>query len=247
MVRWTGPLLALAILLAGPSAEAADPPAPDPRDAALAAFVGEATGQIVSAARGEPVDPAWGFVGEQYEGLAATSAETREAVQGLGPAFEVLGTFLELEAVVEGPEGVIYLRSGAVVFPDQRVLWTHVEARMGTGMPTSPELARVAPALAGAVERVVETLRSPACGLPLVTAADVAHLPEAIRGEVDRAGPGLKDACGRFLGGDGAWRPRVDDVSVLVRGEGRTAILRSAFEVTGKGVGLYPVRFRDLP
>ncbi len=247
MERWKAAPLALAILAAGGTAAGAKPTASDPRDAALAAFMGEATAQILAASRGEPTDPGWGNVGESYEGLAATPAETVESVQALGATVEVLATFLELEATVEGGRGTIYLRTGAIVYPDGGVRWLQVEARDGPGIGGDADLARVAPALAGAVDRVVETLRSPACALPLVTDADLAAFPAPVRAEAGRAEAGLKAACTQLAGLEGSWLPRIDDVSVMIRGtDGRTAMLKSGFEPTGTGVGLYPVRFRAI-
>jgi hypothetical protein len=244
--RWPTAVIPLLALIATPVATAVE--TPDPRDAELAGYVHEITRNVLAAARGEATDPRWNEVGGAGDGLNTTSDETRLTVAELGAPLETLVTVLELEAIGTGGAGPLYLRSSCAVFPDGRVRWLEASVRAGeVFVGGDDDLAKVAPALAAAVDRVIEALGSPGCRLPTAHSDDLAGFPEPLRKEFEGGADSVRETCGELAQHETSWTPRVDDVSVLVRAGETVALLRSSLELNNGHLSLCRVRFRDVP
>lgn len=231
---------------AGPVVAAAMGPS-DPRDAAFAAYVLDATRAIESAARGMPHDARWDTpVGDAD--LRRAQPDNATVLAPLG-AWTVAATSVEVEAIAPSPGGTGYVRSGVLVFPDGRVRWMAMSARVQQEVFVRPTvgLAQIAPVLSGEVDRMIEALRSPRCALPTASQFEMAAFPPALQRE-STAATGLLGACRTVanLGATALWQPRFDDLTVLVSGNGQWATLRSGFEARTGRMTLGPVRARAV-
>lgn len=241
--RGLAPLLALTFALAWTADAGAKRSSAARQDKAFAKVVLSATGAIVAAATGEPVDPIW------YEGIDSseliddTKPETVQAVAELGD-FEVVVTAMELEAVTNTDTGRVYLRTLVSVSRKGRVNWLDVELRDGGMLGMSLGLDTASPGLFAGVTRLTESLSAPDCPLPVVQADE--SWPETLRRETRLDEQALARACSALEDTDYEWAPRVDDVSVLVRAGDRWGILRSFFEVRGDQLVLGHVRYKEL-
>lgn len=221
--------------------------ASDPRDAAFAAFVLDAARAIESTARGQPHDPRWDEPG-MGDDLRRAQPDNAVALAPLG-AWTVVVTSLEVEAIAASAGGTGYVRSSVLVFPDGRVRWLSMSARVQPTVFVRPTagLELAAPALSGEVARMVEALGAPTCALPTASMAELATLPAALTRGANAAAE-MPGACRTVANlGPTVWQPRFDDVTVVVTGNGRWVALRSGFDVSGGRVTLSSVRARPAP
>lgn len=229
-----------------PAQAAASGPA-DPADAPFAAFVLDATRAIESAARGQPHDARWNGR-SPADDLRTVRPETGVALAPLG-SWTVAATALEVEAIGPSPGGSAYVRSNVLVFPDGRVRWLSVSARIQPQVyvHSTPEVATLAPPLARFTERMIGALRSPGCALPVASPQDLAGFPGGLQREA-RAASTRTLACQvvQNAGATTVWQPRYDDVTVVVTGNGQWVTLRSSFEVEQGRLILNAVRGRSV-
>jgi len=238
-------LIATTFLLSG-TANAKRRDKQDPRDQALAELIRDVSGAIVAAAQGQPVEPRFCWSGGGF-GITETKPEVAQQLTALGSDIQVVMTVLEVEGAAGDGTGPGYLRGSAVVLADGRVRWLAPSIRLKNPAlgPTSG-LPQASPALTGAVERLSETLSDPACALPLLTPADVAHIPAALAEALPMSPDRLQQACTVAAGGAFVWKPYVDDITVLVRVGDTHVALRSSFVVDTDRLLLEEVRVRAV-
>jgi hypothetical protein len=210
----------------------------DPRDAAFATYVSDATTAVFAAARGLPHDARWNGA-SPMEDLRGTSPSARTELAVLGADPQVFLTMVELEAT----NGTSRVRSNVAVFPDGRVRWANVRRDAIETTPT-PGLSLAAPALAAEATRMLETLGG-ACDLPVVTATDFAALPLEAQTDAMREVAEIPQACAPGASAIG-WEPKVDDVTIVLIGGGRVVGLRTQIEVQAGSVVLGAASVRVL-
>jgi hypothetical protein len=243
-------LLASALILAAavvPEAEAMKRKAEsDPRDLALAALIAEASAAITTAAQGGEVDPAWTWETDAF-GIGTTEPAVAQQLAELGGEPEIVMTVLEIEGAAGDATGPGYLRGSAVVFPNGTVRWLAPSFRAENPAlgPTSG-LAEAAPALVGAAARQAEALAGPACDLALLTPAEVAHIPATLASQLPMDPVKLQRTCEEVAPRGIVWKPKVDDITVLVRVGEHHVALRSSFVVDGDRLLLDAVRIQAV-
>lgn len=208
--------------------------ASDPRDAQFAAFALNAGQNILAAARGQTHNPAWdGFdPSRDLRGVEPTSTFT---LLPLGPNPELVAVAIELEAVASAMGAGGYLRSLVLVYPDGRVRWGELsyraESAYARGTPPAT-LSAIAPPLYIEYTRMLEALGG-SCNLPMVTPTDVMNFPPSQQPRALRDAAAAPGVCMQFrAAGQLPWTPRVDDVSVIVRGNSQWTIIRSGFDLS---------------
>ncbi len=218
----------------------------DPRDKALAELSGEVSEAIVAAAQGRPVDPRWSW-GTGDFGVDTTDQQVEDRLAELGGDPEIVMTVVELEGSSASAEAPGYLRGAAVVMADGAVRWLAPSIRGKAPMlGHTAGLDEAAPALAGAVERLGEALADPACPLPLLERSEVDHIPAVLADALTISPAQLAQACETAAAKPFRWKPKVDDVTVLVRVGAKHVALRSGFVVDGERLLLDEVVVRAV-
>jgi hypothetical protein len=235
---------ALVLTLRPGPAEAARQPRQDRRDAALSRLTAELNQAMLAAATGQPIDPRWSG-GADGVGLAATDPNLSAELTALGGEAQVVMTVMEIEGIDHSEDHPGYLRGSAVVLADGSVRWLAPMIR--PGLPTveaSEGLETAAPALGAALERMAEALVDPACSLPLLHRDDVPGVPETLMSQLPVHKGALNMACMAAAHGGHSWRPRVDDVTLLVKVGEDYVGLRSALVIHQGALALEALQLR---
>ena len=218
----------------------------DPRDLALAAFVAEVSAAITTAAQGGQVDPKWTW-GTAAFGIATTEPAVAEQIAELGGEPAIVMTILEIEGAAGDATGPGHLRGTVVVFPDGTVRWLTPTFRAeNPSLGATPGLTEASPALAGAAARQAEALADPACDLALLTPAEVTHIPATLAEQLPMDPAKLQLTCETVAPLGIIWKPKVDDITVLVRVGDSHVALRSSFVVDGDRLLLEEVTIRAV-
>ncbi len=243
-MRWLAPVLALALVSASDAKRRKA--TADPREAAFVAIVTEASDAIATAARGGEVDPKWTW-GTAAFGIATTEPAVAEQLAGLGDELQIVMTVLEIEGAAGDATGPGYLRGSAVVFPDGRLRWLVPSFRSeNPSLGATPGLALAAPGLAAGAAIQAEALAEPACPLTLLTRAEVDHIPAALADALRMDPTQLQRTCEIVSPRAIVWKPKVDDITVLVKAGDSHVALRSSFVVDGDRLLLDEVRVRAV-
>jgi len=196
----------------------------------------------------------WGCVSNDDGDLLSTPADTRATMAQLGGNPEVVLTAVELVAVREDHR----VGALALVFPDGRVRYSNVrsreisallreidtEGRFTRGWSTGRE--RDTDMLSG-VETFLELLAQDECDVEWVSSADLEGLPTDLVGDIMEGVsiPPLREACTEVADADDWSRRRIDGISVIVRGNGHTAVLSTSMrQDPGTSVCISPIRAR---
>ncbi len=201
----------------------------DPRDDAFASYINDAARAVLASVRGQPHEPRWDGL-DPTRDLRATDATAIATMAMAGPTPELLAVAVEIEGIAP-QQGRI--RTGVMVFPDGRVRWHRFTVRPGTTYSEPSDLGALsgqAPALAPMAARTIDTMRS-SCSLPTVTLADVPWAPPSAQGEILQGGVQLAVACAQLRAMPFTFFPRVDDMTLIVRGNNNIYQIRSGFEV----------------
>ncbi|MBX3271665.1 MAG: hypothetical protein KF729_15470 [Sandaracinaceae bacterium] len=192
------------------------------------------------------------------EDLQSSPSETRAAMAPLGSRPEIALTAVSLHAA----QGRRTISALALVFPDGRVRYSSVRTRdlpdpgglglleelyaeqlrgWSTGRDRDREMLE-------GVDELLELLSNDDCDLEWVSSSDLEGLPTALIGDIMQGVdvPAMREAC-NHVGGTAGWARRIDAISVVVRGNDRTAILTTSMSQTpGTSVCVAPVRARVL-
>jgi len=215
-------------------------PARDPRDVALAQLVNDAATAMLAAARGLPHDARWDG-SDPNEDLRGTSPDVRTELLAFGSSPEIVMSVPELEATT----GASSIRSQAAIFPDGRLRWLEVDYRTGSTRPTDG-LAAASPQLEAGIQRMIEALRSGNCDLPRATQADLTGMPPQVVGEALQDLNRIDESCTGLRNDRSTWLTKVDDLGVVLRGNGQVGVLSGSWTVAGGRLVLHPVRFRPF-
>ncbi len=206
----------------------------DPRDNGFAAFALNAGQNILAAARGQPHNPAWDGM-DPTRDLRGVEPMAAMTLMPLGPNPELIAVAVELEAVATQMTGGGYIRSLVLVYPDGRVRWGELSYRSERpyvqGTPAAT-LSAIAPPLYIQYTRMLEALGG-ACNLPMIGFADVANFPPSQQARALRDVASQPSVCMQFRSaGQMPWNPRIDDISVIVRGNNQWSMIRSSFDLS---------------
>lgn len=192
------------------------------------------------------------------EDLQSSPSETRAAMAPLGAHPEVALTAVQLSAARSANRRTV--SALALVFPDGKVRYSSVQTRevpdlggiLGeiyaetfTGWSTGRDRDRE---MLEGVDSLLETLSADECEVEWVSSSDLEGLPTELVGEIMEGVdvPGLREACDQVDGAEG-WARRVQNISVIVRGNDQTAILSTSMEQSpGTSVCISPIRARVL-
>ncbi|MGE0788386.1 MAG: GYF domain-containing protein [Sandaracinaceae bacterium] len=180
--------------------------------------------------------------------LMSSPAETRAAMAQLGGHPEIVLTALDLVAV----QGSYSVQALVLVFPDGRVRYSSVRAQplfdyiqqptaWNTGRERDTEL------LAG-VDALLEQLSQDPCDVDWIASGELEGIPTELVGEIMQgvSVPDLTQACNTVTTTDG-WQRSVGGVSVIVQGNGHTAVLNTALsQLPGTSVCLAPITARVM-
>ncbi len=218
----------------------------DRRDKGLATLVNEAAKSIAAAASGAAHDPTFDSPSGDKD-LRSTPSDVVLAVRNLDGQLKVVCAVLELEALTDDKA---YIRSNCAVFADGRVAWLKIEGKQSDYVEESSGLTQAAPELADAIDRMLEALQKSDEALPLVGVEQQKVLPWRFRKLL------LADASSRSQAAlfvqkrDGAaWRPRVDDITVVAKTSGtypKVVALKSGFSIESGRLVLYRPSFREI-
>jgi hypothetical protein len=209
----------------------------------LAVLASEAQAAIVAAAFGNPHDA-------RFDGPDATTdlRGTDPALRTrLGDTPRPLFTAVELEAVA----GDRYVRGSLIVLDPTKARFSTVSVRMGTPQigPTAG-LAELDVPPRWAIEQMIDDLSPQMCDLPWLVEEDLRplELSYAARRDLIRQPPDIYAICTNVGDPPPLYRPRIDDVTVLVRMEdGEVIGLRSEWRVESGRLVLSPVTAVEVP
>lgn len=217
-------------------AAASPPPAaspPDPQDAKLGAFEKEVATAIVNAATGKPVDAKWLAKDPAQAVGKLTDPDDKKHLDALGKDISIVLVEMELgELAQPSPEERHEINSRAMMLTDGTVRWGTVGHRHGKdelSEPT-PMLEKSAPAVLEAGSRVMKDLGT-TCKMPWLAPSDIAEAPKSVQSELVTDMTSTQAACGEVAKVKGEWRPHIDDIRVLVKGNGHYGFLSSVFDV----------------
>jgi len=196
----------------------------------------------------------WACVSNEDGDLLSTPADTRATMAQLGGDPEIVLTAVELTAVRENHR----VGALALVFPDGRVRYSSVrsreisallreidtEGRFTRGWSTGRE--RDTDMLSG-VETFLELLAQEECDIEWVSSSDLEGLPTELVGDIMEGVsiPPLREACTEVQDAEDWSRRRIDGLSVIVRGNGHTAVLSTSMrQDPGTSVCISPIRAR---
>ncbi|MCA9607318.1 MAG: DUF4339 domain-containing protein [Myxococcales bacterium] len=192
------------------------------------------------------------------EDLTSSPSETRASMAPLGAHPEIVVTAVQVNAAMTGTRRTV--QGLALVFPDGRVRWSSLRTRevpdyggaLGeifqeslTGWSTGRD--RDQEMLEG-VDGLLEVLAEDDCDPEWVSTSDLEGLPTELRGDIMEGVdlPAMREACNQVSTTEG-WVRRVDGITVIVRGNDKTALLNTAMQQSpGTSVCIAPIRARVL-
>ncbi len=222
---------------AASSGVAASPPPSaspaDPQDAKVAAFVADVAQTIVNAATSKPVDAKWLAKDPQQKVSNLTDPDDKKLIDALGKDLQIVAVEMELgELAQPAPDQHHEVNARIIMLGDKTVRYGTVANRHDKSMlqdPT-PGLDKSAPAVVEAGTRLSKALAG-SCTMPWVAPSDLTAAPAAVKTEFTTDMTATKASCAEVAKVKGEWRTHVDDVRVLVKGNGKFGFLSSVFDV----------------
>ena len=226
---------------ASSAATASPPPAPspaDPQDAKLGAFEKEVAQAIVNAATGGKVDAKWISKSPDKSVSKLTDPDDKKLIDLLGKDLSIVLVEMELGEIAQPtPNEYHEVNARAIMLTDGTVRWGTVGARSATqgelSSPT-PGIDKSAPVVVDAGKRLIKALSSD-CKLPWLAPADVAQIHEGLHADLITDMTHTQGSCAEVAKVKGEWRTHIDDIRVLVKGNGHYGFLSSVFDVEEPG------------
>jgi hypothetical protein len=216
------------------------PPAaspPDPQDAKLAGLEKDVAQAIVNAATGKPVDAKWMAKDPAQQVGKLTDPDDKKLLDVLGKDLTIVLVEMELGEIAQpSPSEHHEINARAIMLADNTVRWGTIGNRHETAQmqdPT-PGLDKSAPAAVEAGSRLMKALSS-GCKMPWLAPSDVAQVPQSIQRELVTDVTHTTMSCGEVAKVKGEWRTHIDDIRVLVKGNGHYGFLSSVFNVDEPG------------
>ena len=227
---------------AAPSASTAASPPPaaspaDPQDAALGAFEKDVATAIVNAATGKKVDPKWVAKDPKVAVSNLTDPDDKKLIDVLGKDISVVLVEMELgELAQPSPQEHHEINARAIMLTDGTIRWGTVGSRHEAGelSEPTPGLDKSQPAVVAAGQRLIKAL-SGDCKLPWLAPSDVAAVPDTLHADLVTDTGATHKSCEEVAKVKGEWRTHIDDIAVLVKGNGHFGYLKSVFDVEEPG------------
>ncbi len=205
----------------------------DPADTAVAAFVAEVAQNLVNAAVSKPVDAKWLAKDPQQKVSNLTDPDDKKLIDVLGKDLQIVAVEMELgELAQPAPDQHHEVNARIILLADKTVRYGTVANRhekTALQDPT-PGLDKSAPAVVEAGGRLSKALAA-SCTMPWVAPSDLATAPPAVQKEFTTDMAATKASCAEVAKVKGDWRTHIDDVRVLVKGNGKFGFLSSVFDV----------------
>ncbi len=205
----------------------------DPQDAKVAAFVADVAQNIVNAASGKPVDPKWQAKDPQQKVSNLTDPDDKKLIDALGKDLQIVAVEMEVgELAQPAPDEHHEVNARVIMLGDKTVRWGTVANRHDKSalQDPTPGLDKSAPVVVEAAARLAKSLAA-ACTMPWVAASDLSAAPSAVQTEFATDMTATKASCAEVAKVKGEWRPHIDDIRVLVKGNGKFGFLSSIFDV----------------
>lgn len=215
----------------------ATPSPADPADAKVAAFVGEVAQQIVNAAVGKPVDAKWMAKDPQQKVTNLTDPDDKKLIDHLGKDLQIVAVEMELGLLARpAPNEHHEVNARVIMLGDKTVRWGTVGSRHETSalQDPTPGLDKSAPAVVESAGRLATALKGN-CTMPWAAPSDLSAAPAHVQTEFSTDMGVTKSSCAEVAKVKGEWRPHIDDVRVLVKGNGKFGYLSSVFDVEEPG------------
>lgn len=209
---------------------------PDPQDAKLATFVQGVAQAIVNAATSKPVDPKWVAKDPAHSVAKLTDPDDKKLIDVLGKDLTIVLVEMELgELARPSPSEHHELNARAILLGDNTIRWGTIGSRHETsqGQDPTPGLATSAPAVVEAATRLSKALGG--CKMPWLAPSDVAQVPSSIQHELITDMTATQASCAEGAKVKDEWRAHIDDIRVLVKGNGHYGFLSSVFDVEQPG------------
>jgi hypothetical protein len=222
------------------STSAAPPPAAspaDPADAQLATFIQGVSTAIIHAALSQPVDAKWVSKDPARSVSKLTDPEDKKLLDVLGKDLTMVLVEMEVgELARPGPQEHHEMNARAILLSDNTVRWGTVGNRHEKSdlQDPTPGLDKSAPAVVEAGTRLIKSLSGP-CKMPWLAPSDVSAIPAAVQHELITDMAATQASCGEAAKVKGDWRTHIDDIRVLVKGNGHFGFLASVFDVEEPG------------
>jgi hypothetical protein len=215
----------------------ATPSPADPADAKVAAFVGEVAQQIVNAAIGKPVDAKWMAKDPQQKVTNLTDPDDKKLIDTLGKDLQIVSVEMELGLLARpAPNEHHEVNARVIMLGDKTVRWGTVGSRHETSalQDPTPGLDKSAPAVVESAARLATALKGD-CKMPWTAPTDLTAAPAHVQTEFSTDMGTTKASCTEVAKVKGEWRAHIDDVRVLVKGNGKFGYLSSVFDVEEPG------------
>jgi hypothetical protein len=225
---------------ASASAPSEPPPAAspaDPQDAKLGAFEKEVAQAIVNAAVGKPVDAKWIAKDPQQKVSNLTDPDDKKLLDVLGKDLTIVLVDMELgELAQPSPSEHHEINGSAIMLTDGTIRWGTAGSRHATSelAEPTPGVEKSAPAASEAGGRLIKALGT-SCKMPWLAPSDLAQVPEGVQKDLITDVGATKTTCGEVAKVKADWRTHIDDVRVLVKGNGHFGFLSSVFGVDEPG------------
>jgi len=223
------------------SATTASPPVAaspaDPADAKVAAFASDVAQNIVNAAVGKPVDPKWMAKDPQQKVTNLTDPDDKKLIDHLGKDLQIVAVEMELGLLARpAPNEHHEVNARVILLGDKTVRWGTVGSRHETSalQDPTPGLDKSAPAVVEAAGRLATALKGD-CKMPWTAPTDLSAAPAHVQTEFSTDMGTTKASCTEVAKVKGEWRAHIDDVRVLVKGNGKFGYLSSVFDVEEPG------------
>jgi hypothetical protein len=220
-------------------ASSAPPPASpaDPQDAKLGAFVQDVAQAIVHAATGQTVEAKWIAHDATHSVSKLTDPDDKKLLDVLGKDLSIVLVEMEVgELAQPSPSEHHELNARAILLGDNTIRWGTVGGRheASQGQDPTPGLAASAPAVVEAGMRLTKGMAAN-CKMPWLAPVDVAQAPPTIQHELITDMTTTQASCAEVAKMKGEWRSHIDDIRVLVKGNGHYGFLSSVFDVEEPG------------
>lgn len=209
----------------------------DPADAKIAAFVGDVAQQIVNAAIGKPVDAKWMAKDPQQKVTNLTDPDDKKLIDTLGKDLQIVAVEMEVGLLARpAPNEHHEVNARVIMLGDKTVRWGTVGSRHETSalQDPTPGLDKSAPAVVEAAGRLATALKGD-CKMPWTAPTDLSAAPAHVQTEFSTDMGTTKASCGDVAKVKGEWRAHIDDIRVLVKGNGKFGYLSSVFDVEEPG------------
>jgi hypothetical protein len=215
----------------------ATPSPADPADAKVAAFVADVAQSIVNAAVGKPVDAKWMAKDPQQKVTNLTDPDDKKLIDTLGKDLQIVAVEMELGLLARpAPNEHHEVNARVIMLGDKTVRWGTVGSRHETSalQDPTPGLDKSATAVVESAGRLATALKG-ACAMPWTAPTDLSAAPAHVQTEFSTDMGVTKASCTEVAKVKGEWRAHIDDVRVLVKGNGKFGFLSSVFDVEEPG------------